>query len=212
MAMPPKLSALVLTVSDRSAAGEREDTSGEVIATRLGVLGFSVERLVVPDERRRIEAMLVAGATRHPLILTTGGTGLGPRDVTPQATRSVVEYEVPGLGEVMRAEGRRHTPLADLSRATAGVRGRTLIVNLPGSPRGAAESLAAIEPLLLHGLETMAGPFDHAMVRAAGLSAADTAGQPPPAHQVAVQSPAVQSAPGDHPRTTAARGAKREER
>ena len=154
-------SALVLTASDRSAAGEREDASGDAVAQRLEGLGFAVERAVVPDEQARIESALRDAATRHPLIVTTGGTGLTPRDVTPQATAAVVDYEVPGLAEAMRAAGRRHTPMADLSRAVVGVRGQTLIVNVPGSPRGAIESLDAIVAVLDHALETLAGPFDH---------------------------------------------------
>jgi molybdenum cofactor synthesis domain-containing protein len=151
----------VITVSDRSAAGEREDRSGSEIEARLESLGFAIERVVVPDERHRIEAALVAAAGRHSLVVTTGGTGLTPRDVTPQATLAVVDYEVPGLAEAMRAEGRRHTPMASLSRAVVGVRGTSLIVNLPGSPRGAVESLEAVVPVLEHALETLAGPFDH---------------------------------------------------
>jgi molybdopterin adenylyltransferase len=154
-------SALVLTASDGSAAGVREDESGSAVAERLAALGFAVERSVVPDDRARIEAVLREAATRHPLVVTTGGTGLTPRDVTPQATLAVVDYEVPGLAEAMRAEGRRHTPMADLSRAVVGVRGRALIVNLPGSPRGAIESFEAIVAVLDHALETLAGPFDH---------------------------------------------------
>ena len=154
--------AIVITASDRSAAGEREDRSGAEVAARLEALGFSVERAVVPDERARIEAALVDAAARHDLTVTTGGTGLTPRDVTPQATLAVVDDEVPGLAEAMRAEGRRHTPMASLSRAVAGVRGRGLVINLPGSPKGALESLEAIEPVLEHALETLAGPFDHA--------------------------------------------------
>jgi len=154
-------SALVLTASDRSAAGEREDSAGSAVEERLAGLGFAVERAVVPDEKPRIEAVLREAATRHPLVVTTGGTGLTPRDVTPQATLAVVDYEVPGLAEAMRAEGRRNTPMADLSRAVVGVRGRALVVNLPGSPRGAIESLNAIVPVLDHALETLAGPFDH---------------------------------------------------
>ena len=154
--------ALVVTASDRSAAGTREDASGTALDERLTGLGYAVERTVVPDERARIEAVLRDGATRHPLIVTTGGTGLTPRDVTPQATLAVIDYEVPGLAEAMRAAGRRQTPMADLSRAVVGVRGRALIVNVPGSPRAALESLDAIVDVLDHALETLAGPFDHA--------------------------------------------------
>lgn len=153
--------AAVITASDRSAAGEREDRSGSEVAARLEGLGFAVERSVVPDERSRIEASLVAAAARHRLVITTGGTGLTPRDVTPQATLAVIDYEVPGIAEAMRAEGRRHTPMAALSRGVAGVRGATLILNLPGSPNGALESLEAVVPILDHALETLAGPFDH---------------------------------------------------
>ncbi|TMC62603.1 MAG: molybdenum cofactor biosynthesis protein, partial [Chloroflexi bacterium] len=108
------------------------------------------------------EAALIDATARHPLTVTTGGTGLTPRDVTPQATKAVIDYEVPGLAEAMRAEGRRHTPTASLSRGVVGVRGRGLVINLPGSPRGALESLEAIEAVLEHALETLAGPFDHA--------------------------------------------------
>jgi molybdopterin adenylyltransferase len=153
--------ALVLTASDQGAAGERPDSSGTAIGARLEALGFTVERTVVADDQATIESALRAAARQHPLVVTTGGTGLTPRDVTPQATLAVVDYEVPGLAEAMRAEGRRHTPMADLSRAVVGVRGGSLIVNLPGSPKGAIESLEAIVPVLDHALETLAGPFDH---------------------------------------------------
>ncbi len=160
--MAGRRTAYVLTVSDRGAAGDRADTTGDALAARLADLGFDVERATVPDERARIEAALAAAAGRHPLVVTTGGTGLSPRDVTPQATLAVIDYEVPGLAEAMRADGRAATPMAMLSRAVVGVRGRTLVVNLPGSPRGAMESLAAIEAVLEHALETLRGPFDHA--------------------------------------------------
>jgi molybdenum cofactor synthesis domain-containing protein len=160
----------VVTASDRSAEGSREDTSGAGVAARLRELGMQVERMVVPDDQGRIEATLVAAATRHHLIVTTGGTGLTPRDVTPQATLAIVDYEVPGLAELMRAEGRRHTPMAALSRGVVGVRAGSLIVNLPGSPNGALESLEALVPVLPHALETLAGPFDHAAARGAGRS------------------------------------------
>ncbi len=154
-------SALVLTASDRSAAGTREDASGAAVAERLAGLGFIVERLVVADDRAAIVSALRDGASRHPLVVTTGGTGLTPRDVTPQATLEVVDYEVPGMAEAMRAEGRRHTPMADLSRAVVGVAGRSLVINLPGSPKGAMESLEAVVAVLDHALETLAGPHDH---------------------------------------------------
>jgi molybdopterin adenylyltransferase len=154
-------SALVITASDGANAGVREDTSGARVAARLEELGFSVDRLLLPDEQWELEEALTTGAADHALVVTTGGTGLTPRDVTPQATSAVVDYEVPGLAEAMRAVGRSVTPLADLSRAVVGVRGRCLIVNLPGSPKGALESLDALVPVLDHALETLAGPFDH---------------------------------------------------
>ena len=154
--------AFILTVSDRGSSGDRADTSGDGLAARLTALGFTVEREIVPDERRRIESMLVAAASRHPLIVTTGGTGLTPRDVTPQATLAVIDYQVSGFAEAMRADGRAKTPMAILSRAVVGVRGRTLIVNVPGSPRAALESLAVLEPVLDHALETLRGPHEHA--------------------------------------------------
>ena len=153
--------ALVLTASDRSAAGTREDASGGVLAERLEGLGFTVDRAVVPDDVDAIASTLRSAAVGHVLVVTTGGTGLTPRDVTPQATSSVIDYEVPGLAEAMRAEGRLKTPFAALSRGVVGVRGRTLIVNTPGSPKGALESLEAIVPVLDHALETLAGPHDH---------------------------------------------------
>jgi molybdopterin adenylyltransferase len=150
-----------VTVSDGVAAGVREDGSGEAVAERLAGLGLGISRAVVPDDEDRIAATLIDGCDRHPLIVTTGGTGLTPRDVTPQATARVIDYPVPGIAEAMRAAGRRSTPMADLSRAIAGVRGRSLVVNLPGSRRGALESLEVLEAVLPHALETLAGPFDH---------------------------------------------------
>lgn len=158
---PRQRRALVVTASDRGAAGTREDTSGDVVQDRLERLGFVVERLILPDDRAALERALIDGARDHELVVTTGGTGLSPRDVTPDATRSVIDYEVPGMAEAMREEGRRHTPMASLSRAIAGVRGQTLIINLPGSPKGAAESLDAIAPILGHALDTLAGPYEH---------------------------------------------------
>ncbi|HLA17345.1 MAG TPA: MogA/MoaB family molybdenum cofactor biosynthesis protein [Candidatus Limnocylindrales bacterium] len=153
--------ALVITASDRSAAGEREDASGAVVEELLEDAGFDVDRSILPDDLDVISAALVDGSATHQLIVTTGGTGLTPRDVTPQATLAVIDHEVPGLAEAMRAAGLRTTPMAALSRGVVGVRGRTLIVNLPGSPRGARESLEAIVETLPHAVEMLAGPVDH---------------------------------------------------
>jgi len=153
--------ALVLTVSDGVPGGRRHDDSGEVLAARLEHLGFTVERSVAADDRDAISVAIRSALDQHVLIVTTGGTGLTPRDVTPQATAGVLEYEVPGLAEAMRAAGREKTPMADLSRGLVGVARQRLIVNVPGSPRAALESLAALEPVLRHALETLGGPFDH---------------------------------------------------
>lgn len=149
-----KRTALVVTVSDRVAGGDAADESGPALTRRLEELGFDVGLEVVPDDGDRI-ARAITGAGEPALIVTTGGTGFAPRDVTPQTVRGLLDYEAPGFGEVMRAEGRRSTPLADLSRSLAGVRGRTLVVCLPGSPRGALESIDALAPLLDHALATL---------------------------------------------------------
>lgn len=161
-------SALVVTVSDRVAAGTRDDASGDALAAGLEELGFAVERRVVADDIRAIADAVRAGADAHPLVVTTGGTGLTPRDVTPQATATVLDYEVPGIAEAMRAEGRRSTPMAALSRGLVGVAGRALVVNVPGSPTGATESFSVVVPILDHALETLSGPFDHDTARPAG--------------------------------------------
>ena len=155
----------VLTVSDGVAGGTRDDLSGAAIRARIVALGGTVTAAIVPDEIERIGTAIREASASHQLVITTGGTGLTPRDVTPQATRGVLDLEVPGIAESMRAAGRAFTPLADLSRAVAGIVGRSLVVNLPGSPRGALESLGAIEGVLAHAVETLAGPHDHDAAR-----------------------------------------------
>jgi molybdenum cofactor biosynthesis protein B len=153
--------ALVLTISDGVSAGTRQDESGAALAARLEQLGFDVQRQTVADEADEI-ATAISGATGHTaLVISTGGTGLGPRDVTPQALRGLLDYEIPGFGEQMRAFGRARTPMADLSRSMAGVLASTLVVAVPGSKGGALDSLTAIEPLLDHALETLGGHTQH---------------------------------------------------
>ncbi len=152
--------AIVVTCSNRSAAGEREDASGPALVAALRAANFDVEdeALVVPDDEPQIAAELARLADAgHRLILTTGGTGLTPTDVTPAATRRVIDREAPGLAELMRAAGLASTPMAALSRGVVGTRGSTLIANLPGSPRGATESLEALLPVIRHALDQLAG-------------------------------------------------------
>jgi len=151
--------AFVLTISDRSARGEREDTGGPAIAERLTALGYEVFRAIVPDDEAEIARAVREAARDHVLVVTTGGTGMGPRDVTPQALRTVVDYEVPGFGEAMRTDGRTSTPFAILSRSLGAVVGRTLVLALPGNPRGALESLEAVAPVLAHAVEMLETPL-----------------------------------------------------
>jgi molybdenum cofactor synthesis domain-containing protein len=151
----------VLTVSDGVAAGVRPDASGPAVASILQAAGAAVDLAIVADDLHAIATAIRNAAIDHELVVSTGGTGLTPRDVTPQAVGALLDYEIPGLGEAMRAAGRAGTPLADLSRSLGGTLGRALVVCLPGSPRGAVESLTAIQPLLGHALETLAGPYDH---------------------------------------------------
>lgn len=154
----------VLTISDSCAAGVRDDASGPAVARVCESQGWAVvHREVLSDDRGRIQTRLreLADAGAADVILTTGGTGIAARDTTPEATRAVIEKELPGLGELMRAEGLRRTRRAVLSRAVAGVRGRRLIVNLPGSPKGAVESLNAILDLVPHIVELLNGRTAH---------------------------------------------------
>jgi molybdopterin adenylyltransferase len=152
--------AAVLTVSDGVHAGTREDASGDVLAGLLAEEGYEVERAVVPDERDAIEAELKALAGRARLVLTTGGTGFAPRDVTPEATQTVLDRETPGIAEAIRADAVARTPHALLSRGVAGLRGATLVVNLPGSTGGCRDGFAVLRPALRHGLELAAGDRD----------------------------------------------------
>jgi molybdenum cofactor synthesis domain-containing protein len=147
----------VLTVSDGVHHGTREDRSGDVLDELLRADGFQVTRLVVPDEQREIAAAIVDLASGASLVLTTGGTGFAPRDVTPEATADVIERVAPGIAEAIRDDARRRTPHALLSRGVAGLLGATLVVNLPGSPGGCRDGYAVLQPALVHGLELAAG-------------------------------------------------------
>jgi molybdenum cofactor synthesis domain-containing protein len=168
--------AAVLTVSDGVAAGTRDDASGATAEDLLRSAGFDVAtRTVTPDERPSIEAAIRDLASTHSLVVTTGGTGFGPRDVTPEATRAVIDREAPGLAELMRSAGLAHTPMAALSRAVVGSLGRALVVNLPGSPNGVKESLDAVLAVIPHAIELLGGatgvhPTGHA---ADAMSASD---------------------------------------
>jgi len=155
-----KLRAAVQVVSDSVAAGKKQDSSGKLIVERLKQEGIeSADYSIVPDDAEKIEAKLRAYVTdmKLNLVITTGGTGLGPRDVTPEATARVVEREIPGINEVLRAYGQQRTPLSMLSRGKSGVCGQTVIVNLPGSQRGVQESLDALFPWLIHGFKMLQG-------------------------------------------------------
>ena len=154
------IQASIITVSDKGYAGEREDVSGPLLADILRKSGAEVvSQTIVPDEREQIERELVrlADEERVDLALTTGGTGLTPRDVTPEATLAVIERETPGLAEALRFEGYRKTSLAVVSRGVAGTRGRTLIVNLPGSPKAVREGMETLTPILPHAIRMLRG-------------------------------------------------------
>ncbi len=150
----------IITLSDKGSAGEREDESGQIIRELIAALGASaVHYEILPDEKSRISETLkrLSDSGNVDLILTTGGTGVAPRDVTPEATLAVIDRELPGMAEAMRAESLKKTPHAMISRAVAGIRKQTLIVNLPGSPKAVRENLAVILPALPHAIEKIKG-------------------------------------------------------
>lgn len=160
--LPQPAKAVVLTISDSRTRGERTDTSGPAVAASLHAAGFAVEGPhLVPDEQPLIESALRRHAAHAALIVTTGGTGIAPRDVTPEATRAVCDRILDGFAERMRSAGARHTPLAALSRAISGTSGRALIVNLPGSPDGAVTSLEAVLDLIPHAIALLNGNDPH---------------------------------------------------
>ncbi len=158
-----RFTAGVLTLSDKGALGQREDTSGPLIVRRLTEMGLDVrERALIPDDPAGITGQLRLWVEMGlALVVTTGGTGFGPRDHAPEATRAVIEREAPGLAELMRAEGLRKTPMAALSRGVCGIAQRTLIVNLPGSEKAVSENLAALAPVLPHALQLIGGDTEH---------------------------------------------------
>jgi len=152
------ITAAVLTLSDKGARGARQDTSGPAIEEMLKGIGVEViDYAILPDDKETIKVKLLEYCRRVDLILTTGGTGLGPRDVTPEATIEIIDKEIPGIAEAMRAEGMKKTTRSMLSRAVTGMRGRTLIINLPGSPKAVRENLETILEVIPHAIEKIKG-------------------------------------------------------
>ena len=157
-----EITTVVVTVSDSSSRGEREDRSGPAVAQFLEKLHFKVvSREIVSDDSIKIQNLLIRLSREVRLIVTTGGTGIAPRDVTPEATIAVCDRLLPGVAELMRAEGVKKTRFASLSRGVCGVRGRALVLNLPGSPKGAVESLEAVAGLIPHALDLLSGKTEH---------------------------------------------------
>src|SRR3954454_23803855 len=159
--------AIVITVSDSAFDGDRQDLSGPAVSDYLGDHGFEVRgSAIVPDEPAQIKDALLDACSRAELVVTTGGTGIAARDITPEVTRSICEKLVEGVSERMRAEGLKHTPLASLSRGLCGTRGKSVILNLPGSPKGAIESLEAVLGLLPHMIDLLHGKTGHDKAKA----------------------------------------------